>query len=196
MNEELLIVFVKNIKLGSVKTRLAKTVGNDVAFTIYKELVKITEKVTGNIDVAKRIYFSDKIVNTKWIGTEKRVQKGIDLGKRMENAFKEGFNDGYKKIVLIGSDLPDISTNIIEQGFAVLEKKEVVFGPAEDGGYYLVGLTKPTSLIFKNKRWSTPNLLETTINELQTKNIEVSLLKVLNDVDTFEDYKKSSIYKK
>ena len=195
MSKKLLIVFVKNIKLGKVKTRLAKAIGDNGAYNIYKELVKITEKATEDVVVDKLIYFSDTLIDTKWKHVEKRIQQGVDLGARMENAFKEGFENGYDKIVLIGSDLPDISSTIIEQSFTALEKKEVVFGPAEDGGYYLIGLSRLHSCIFKNKAWSTSNLLETTVNELNTYKIAVSLLQTLNDIDTFDDYKKSSIYK-
>jgi hypothetical protein len=187
MSKELLIIFVKNIKLGKVKTRLAKTVGDKAAFTIYKALVEVTEKATSKMDVDKRIYFSDAMVNEKWPIDLKAVQKGTDLGARMSNAFQDGFNDGYENIVLIGSDLPNISSEIINHGFKALLKNEVVFGPAEDGGYYLVGMSKFHQCIFENKAWSTSNLLEETLLELKRKKINPSLIETLNDIDTFED---------
>lgn len=187
MSKELLIIFVKNIKLGKVKTRLAKTVGDDHAFTIYKALVEVTEKATSKMDVDKRIYFSDAIVSEKWPTAYKAMQKGADLGERMSNAFKDGFNDGYENIVLIGSDLPNISSEIINRGFKKLKQNDIVFGPAEDGGYYLVGMSKFHQFIFKNKAWSTSNLLDETLNELKHKKINTSLIETLNDIDTFED---------
>jgi len=187
MPKNLLIIFVKNIKLGVVKTRLAKTVGDDNAFEVYKALVEVTEKATSNINVDKRIYFSDAIIEEKWPNDIKKVQKGNDLGEKMNNAFKDGFTDGYDNIVLIGSDLPNISSDIIQKGFKVLDKSDVVFGPTEDGGYYLVGMTKLYSCIFENKAWSTSNLLEDTLAELHQKKIKVSLIETLNDIDTFED---------
>ena len=101
MTKSLVIVFVKNIKLGTVKTRLAKTIGDIGAFEVYSELVKITEKATENLAIDKRIYFSNAIVDTKWANHSKTVQKGEDLGERMLNAFKDGFNDGYEHIVLL-----------------------------------------------------------------------------------------------
>lgn len=187
MSKKLLIIFVKNIKLGKVKTRLAKTVGDENAFTIYKALVEVTEIATSSINVDKRIYFSDAIIHEKWPNDYKAVQKGEDLGQRMSNAFKDGFNDGYTEIVLIGSDLPNITKKVINNGFGSLKSKEVVFGPAEDGGYYLVGMSKLHHFIFENKAWSTSNLLEETLSELKQKKIEVSLIETLNDIDTFED---------
>ena len=112
----------------------------------------------------------------------------------MQKAFKKAFKDGFEKIILIGSDLPEISAEIIQEGFDSLDKNEVVFGPAEDGGYYLVGMKKSQSFIFENKPWSNPKLLETTLKELGKQDVSFSLLKTLNDIDTFEDFKSSKIY--
>lgn len=187
MNKGLVIVFVKNIKLGKVKTRLAKTVGNESAFTIYSALVDVTERAIAHLDVDKRIYFSDAIVESKWPNEHKAIQQGRDLGERMKNAFAKGFEDGYQNIVLIGSDLPTISTKIIKAGFDSLKTNDVVFGPAEDGGYYLVGLSKMQHCIFDDKPWSTTQLLEVTLEELRAKNIKFGRITTLNDIDTFED---------
>ena len=189
MSKKLIIIFVKNIKLGKVKTRLAKTVGNGAASKVYEALVDITELATSNIQIEKRIYFSDAVVASKWPNAFKTTQRGINLGERMKNAIHEGFNDGYESIVLLGSDLPNISSSIISKGLNALDQTEIVFGPAEDGGYYLVGMNKPHAFIFENKPWSDSKLLETTLNELKNKNIDVSLLETLNDIDTFEDLK-------
>lgn len=194
--KQLLIIFVKNIKLGKVKTRLAKTIGDEGAFEVYSQLVQITEKATENIAVDTVIYFSDTIINSNWNTVHKKVQSGNDLGERMCNAFIDGFKQGYESIVLIGSDLPEISTAIILNGFAVLEKKELVFGPAEDGGYYLIGMNSLNHILFENKPWSQPNLLNITLNELEINNIGFSLIETLNDIDTFEDLIASEFYKK
>ena len=194
MSKELVIVFVKNIKLGKVKTRLARTIGNQGAFEVYSELVKVTEKATKNISADLRIYFSDAVVASKWPNTYKTVQQGSNLGERMLNAFKKGFNDGYERIVLIGSDLPNISETHINSGLEKLLTKDVVFGPAEDGGYYLIGLSKIHHFIFENKPWSQSNLLEETIAELNKKDIKFATLVTLNDIDTFEDLIASKFY--
>ncbi|SFZ89356.1 hypothetical protein SAMN05428642_101191 [Flaviramulus basaltis] len=195
MNKELVIVFVKNIKLGKVKTRLAKTIGNQGAFEVYSELVKVTENATKNLSADIRIYFSDEVVDTKWKGFKKTTQKGNDLGERMKNAFEDGFHDGYKHIVLIGSDLPDICNNHINEGLNNLKENEVVFGPAEDGGYYLIGMSKMHDFIFENKPWSQSILFEETTSELKLKNIKFATLVTLNDIDTFEDLITSKFYK-
>ena len=194
MSKTLLIVFVKNIILGKVKTRLAKTIGDKMALDVYKQLVDITEACSKKVVAAKHIYFSDVVINSLFVEELKFVQEGVDLGERMENAFKKGFDDGFEKIILIGSDLPDISPDIIHEGFDALERNKVVFGPAEDGGYYLVGMSKPQFSVFHNKEWSTEGLLETTLKELGIQDLCYSLLQTLNDIDTFEDLKSNKLY--
>ncbi|GAA4805333.1 TIGR04282 family arsenosugar biosynthesis glycosyltransferase [Litoribaculum gwangyangense] len=195
MTKDLLIVFVKNIKLGKVKTRLAKTIGNEAAFEVYKELVKVTENATKNLKIDIHIYFSDAVIETKWKDFHKAIQVGEDLGERMQNAFKNGFTSGYERISLIGSDLPDINESHINEGFKKLNNFEVVIGPAEDGGYYFLGMTKMHPFIFEKKPWSQQNLLEETLNELTQRNIKFSKLVTLNDIDTYEDLIASSFYK-
>ncbi len=195
MTDTLVIVFVKNIKLGTVKTRLAKTIGDYGAFEVYTELVKITQKATAKLNTDKRIYFSKAIVDDQWTNEFKAIQQGADLGERMLNAFKDGFSAGYKKIVLIGSDLPDINESHILKGIEALDENQVVFGPAEDGGYYLVGMSNLEPSVFTNKPWSQPHLLEETLQELHNLNIKVGTLDVLNDIDTYEDLIASNFYK-
>ena len=194
MSKNLLIVFVKNIILGKVKTRLAKTIGDEGAFKIYRELVGITEKETLKVNADRHIYFSDVIITSKWQGDQKFVQEGVDLGIRMQNAFLEGFAQGYENIIVIGSDLPDISNEVIQAGFDQLESNNVVFGPADDGGYYLLGMSNMTNSIFENKPWSQSTLLDVTLQELSEQQKSVALLPTLNDIDTFEDLIASDFY--
>ena len=195
MNKNLLIVFVKNSVLGNVKTRLAKTIGNVGAFNIYNELVAITEKASSETNADKHIYFSDEVENSNWKNDKKFVQKGADLGIRMQNAFQNGFDLGYENIILIGSDLPSISKEIIETGFDKLQQNDLVFGPAEDGGYYLIGMSKMNPSIFENKPWSKSELLAITLQELNAQKQSVAKIKTLNDIDTFEDLIASDFYK-
>lgn len=192
MPRQLLIVFVKNLTLGKVKTRLAKTIGDINAFNIYKELVSITEHVTSNVQFERHIYFSNEIIDTKWISDKKFIQTEGDIGERMLNAFTDGFNKGFEQIILIGSDLPTISEQIINSGFEALNHSDVVFGPAQDGGYYLVGMNKLPTTLFNNKPWSQPSLLQETLKDLNN----YSLLKELNDIDTIEDLRNSFLNQK
>jgi len=105
----------------------------------------------------------------------------------MQNAFAEGFHLGYSKIIIIGSDLYDIETKDLEQAFNVLNNHEIVIGPAEDGGYYLLGMKQLHPKLFKNKNWGTATVLQDTINELKKSNYK--LLEKRNDVDLYSDIK-------
>ena len=188
-NKSLLIVFLKNMELGKVKTRIAQTLGNENALFVYEELVEITKEAINkllNCDI--QLCFSSTIPTNQEINYLKSVQQGADLGERMKNAFLQGFEKEYDKICLIGSDLPSISAEIIQQGFDSLNNNDIVFGPSEDGGYYLVGINKMIHTIFENKPWSTKKLLQVTLNELQQK--KIFLLETLNDIDDYEDLKK------
>ena len=193
-SENLVIVFAKNIILGKVKTRLAKTIGDNEAFNVYRLLVEITERETmkmENCDV--HIYFSDIVLKALWPDTMKFVQRGNDLGERMMNAFDDSFKSGYKNVIGVGSDLPDLSAEIMTEGLRSLETNDTVFGPSEDGGYYLIGMKKLIPQIFIDKEWSTETLLDVTKSELNELGYSCKLLIELNDVDTFDDLKNSSI---
>ncbi len=194
-NKNLLIVFVKNIILGKVKTRLAKTIGDKGAFDIYSELFAITEKASQEVNVDRHIYFSDVIIPSKWEKDAKFVQEGNDLGEKMQNAFQHGFDLGYQNIVLIGSDLPNISKEIIDNGFQSLTTNDIIFGPAEDGGYYLIGLSKMNTSVFEDKPWSQSELLNVTLEQLKEQHQKVGCIETLNDIDTFEDLIASDFYK-
>ena len=132
----------------------------------------ITEKESmrmTNCDV--HVYFSDLVIEEIWGNKEKFVQKGSDLGERMmEDAFKKSFDKGYKRVIGVRSDLPDLSSEIMTEGLEALKLSDTVFGPSEDGGYYLVGMTYLIPQIFKNKAWSTESLLDDTITELKGMN--------------------------
>lgn len=189
---QLLIVFAKNIVLGKVKTRLAKTQGDSFAFNVYSRLVDITERESlrvTNADV--HVYFSDVVINSKWPNEQKFVQQGESLGDRMKHAFEQGFAAGYERIIGVGADLPDLSAAVMEEGLNALESNDTVFGPSEDGGYYLIGMRKMIPQIFEEKPWSTDSLLQLTMDELKSLDYTTATLGVLNDVDTIEDLKAS-----
>ena len=194
MSENLLIVFVKNAKLGHVKTRLAQTIGSEAALTIYKELIRTTQKATKQTQAEVHIYFSETVETSNWSASKLAIQHGSDLGARMRHAFLDSFDQGYKRVVLIGSDLPDITSAIINQAFDYLQTSEAVIGPAEDGGYYLIGLSKMQTTIFEDMPWSESDLFQKTVDLLWQHQISFETLETLNDIDTFEDLEASHFY--
>lgn len=193
-DKNLLLIFVKNPEKGTVKTRLAKTVGHEKALNTYLKLLDYTIEVAEKVEAKKQIWYSLFADNSDGLGGpgfEKKVQHGENLGIRMSAAFKQGFNDGFKKILIIGSDCPGISAEIIENGYDRLDRQDVVIGPSEDGGYYLIGSNKFIPEIFNEIPWSTENVYPETIRVLKNKSLSYSLLPVLNDIDTEEDLRNS-----
>jgi rSAM/selenodomain-associated transferase 1 len=188
MSKKLLLVFTRNPELGKVKTRLAKKVGAETALKIYTFLLERTRDIATKVSADKAIYYSVKVrENDIWDASifQKHQQVGEDLGIRMLHAFKNGFKAGYKKVIIIGSDLYDLTSETIENAIIALENNEVVIGPAEDGGYYLLGMNSLEEKIFKNKDWGTERVRKDTLKDLKDK--KVFLLGELNDVDIFED---------
>jgi rSAM/selenodomain-associated transferase 1 len=192
-SDNTIIIFQKNLIPGKVKTRLAATVGNQQALEIYKELVAFTHKQTSEVaDADVWIFFSESIeeigVKFQQHVTAKMVQEGSDLGERMHNAFKTIFGMGYKKAILIGTDCPEISPEILETALDSLQNNEAVIGPALDGGYYLVGMKKAQPHLFEHMPWSTENVFPLTLLKLNQLNISYWLLPGLSDIDTEEDW--------
>jgi rSAM/selenodomain-associated transferase 1 len=188
MGKNLLLVFTRNPELGKVKTRLAQTVGNQTALDIYKFLLNKTKDIASKVSADKAIYYSVKIKeNDIWDAGifKKHSQIGEDLGIRMLHAFKNGFDAGYEKVMIIGSDLYDLSSEDIEKAFTALATNDLVIGPAEDGGYYLLGMKSLHTTIFKNKDWSTETVRKDTLEDLKDK--KVKLLEFKNDIDRYED---------
>ena len=162
--------------------------GNETALEIYTFLLEHTVSVTKNLPLDKQVYYSEEIwEDDVWERKfyQKELQQGIDLGERMFTAFEKGFKQGYKKICIIGSDLFDISENDILQAFETLDSNSYVVGPAEDGGYYLLGMTVSNSNLFQDKAWGTGNVLKHTLENL--KNEKYAVLDKRNDVDLYED---------
>ena len=188
MSKNLLLIFTRNPELGKAKTRLAKTVGDETALEIYKFLLQKTKDVSSKVNADKAVYYSVKVrendIWDKYI-FQKYQQFGKDLGIRMQNAFKNGFDADYKKVMIIGSDLYDLSSSTIDVAFHQLENNDVVIGPAEDGGYYLLGMKSLQKKVFENKNWGTETVREDTLFDLTDK--KVFLLPELNDIDVFED---------
>lgn len=190
-NEDLLLIFTRNPEAGKVKKRLAADIGEKSALKVYELLLKHTASVTKDLPCRKRVYYSERIQKDDfWDESfyEKKVQKGEDLGERMQRAFDEGFADGFKKIIVIGSDLYDFQKEDLEKAFFELRDSDFVLGPAQDGGYYLFGMNKVISNVFKNKKWGTSSILKDTMTDLKKE--KVAFLQDKNDIDNFKDLQK------
>ena len=191
-----LIIFVRPPELGKVKTRLAKTIGDERALAIYKLLLNHTQQITQPLNFQKFIYYVDHVVDYDlWNhpGYTKRKQSGNDLGEKMQHAFNELFEQGFKKVLIIGSDCYQLQTPIIEEAVNLLNTNGAVLGPTHDGGYFLLGMNEFHAQLFENKTWSTDQVLNETVSDLKSSNISYSLLNTLCDVDEEADLALSGI---
>lgn len=195
----LLLIFIKNPEPGKVKTRLAETIGEEKAYQVYRRLLQHTLKAAAGVDAARQVWYSSFIDGDDGISEtvfEKKLQQGNDLGGRMSHAFEAGFKRGAGKMVIIGSDCPDISPEIIEQAYHALKTKEIVIGPAKDGGYYLLGMNHYYPELFTGIEWSTGRVLSQTMEKTRKTSLGVYLLPELTDIDTKDDLDKSAMFNK
>lgn len=192
MSKGVIKVFIKNLEVGKVKTRLAASIGNEDALNIYEKLISFTRKTVSEINADKEIWYSSYVDDDDdWESHIyiKYKQKGNDLGERMKYAFSDSFlNDKEAKVLLIGSDCAELTAEILEEAFQKLEKNDIVLGPAVDGGYYLIGMSKFYPSIFEKVSWSTSEVLDQTIEKAKEQGLRYALLKELHDVDTLEDW--------
>ncbi len=179
---------MKNPVKGKVKTRLAKSIGNEKALQIYKMLLHYTGNIVAQLkNCDKAIFYSDFIdKNDMWDKDfyQKYVQDGSDLGERMKNAFAFEFQNKYEKVLIIGTDCHELKTEMLQKAFETLDNNDVVIGPAIDGGYYLLGMKSLHKELFENIPWSTENVLLDSINILKKLQLKYHLLPALSDIDT------------
>lgn len=193
-DRKLLGVFLKYPVPGQVKTRLAGALGDDAAAACYREMAELVLERTAADEAYRRILFvspEERILDfVRWLPDETFLpQRGENLGERMAGAVRQLLAQG-DCAVLIGSDVPDISKAVIVQTFDMLCVHDVVIGPADDGGYYLIGMKQAHAALFDGVAWSTPEVLSATIGKIGMLGLSYALLPELADIDTVEDYQK------
>jgi len=190
------ILFVKLPEKGRVKSRLAQRMNEDLVLRFYENMVLDTIDMLTRGRFPFRVCFTppdagDRIL--EWLGQGYRAfpQNGDDLGDRMENAFEHVFSEGAEDALLIGSDIPGLTFEVMDEAFNALLKNEAVIGPAGDGGYYLIGFKKGPfePVIFHDMVWSTKTVFRETMDKLHDASLKVHVLPELTDVDTVEDLK-------
>ena len=191
INTRVLILFIRNPELGKVKTRLARNLGDAEALRIYKFLLDKTRAASMEVSAKRHLFYSNFIDEQDLWPNEhfhKRLQATGDLGKRMEAAFEQVFQEGAEKVIIIGSDCPELNGAILEQAFAALEQHDFVLGPTPDGGYYLLGMNHFEPSVFREIEWSTETVREKTLKRIHDLDKSVFLLPELNDIDVAEDW--------
>jgi uncharacterized protein len=188
-SENLLILLTKMPEAGKVKSRLSSEIGPEKAAEVYAQLLRNTLAQMKATNSAKTIALEgNEALFTEAFGQWTIwPQEGNDLGKRMQLAFERAFQIAYKRVVLIGGDCPEMSAKFLESAFEKLNDNDLVLGPSQDGGYYLIGLKKTEPRLFENMQWSHDKVFELSIARAAEQNLKVALLPMLRDIDHLAD---------
>ncbi len=184
-----LLVFIRNAIRGKVKTRLAAELGADEALRIYRHLLETTHETVSAAGIPFSVHYSEQVITDDiWRDAAyKQQQRGESLGMRLKIAFERAFRAGNEKVCAIGSDCVELRGDHIRNAFRALDSNDVVIGPARDGGYYLIGMSRFHAELFHLKSWSSSLLLEDTIAATKKLGLDYVLLEELGDIDTVED---------
>jgi rSAM/selenodomain-associated transferase 1 len=192
---DVLAVFLKQPRPGTVKSRLAATIGAEAAAAVYlviaEEVVRRTAPPRDEYD--RRFVFDPPEAGAaigEWLGVPSGVlmpQSAGDIGARMARAFDALFQGGARRVVLVGTDVPALAFEDVRSALESLDEHDVAIGPATDGGYYLIALKRPQPELFREIRWSSDDVLANTLDRASRRGLSVRVLRTIGDVDTVED---------
>jgi hypothetical protein len=177
-----------------VKTRLAAGIGAGAALAVYQELLQRTLAAAAPVEAHKTLWLAEAPTAAvafpeAWIDYEQLLQFPGDLGLKMQAAFAHAFAAGATAALIIGTDCPGLTAELLEQAYTALTTHEVVIGPAEDGGYYMLGMKELYEDLFVNKSWSTDSVLAHTLADADRLGLRVAQLPTLRDIDDADDLK-------
>lgn len=187
-----LICFTRVPKPGVTKTRLLPILSGGQCAKLHTAFLTDLARVYAGMDADLFIAYT---ADPEWemlkeifpAAKDFFPQEGADLGQKMYRAICTVLELGYEAVVLTGADLPRMSADHLETGFAALEGADIAIGPTSDGGYYLVGMKSPHRAIFENQQYGGSTVLENTVAAGQAAGLTVALAKNCDDVDTPED---------
>ncbi len=190
-----LIIFTRFPEPHKTKTRLIPALGPGGAADLQRRMTRHTldtvHKLAKRFSLSLEVRFeggtAQKMAQRFGSDVSYRPQGPGDLGARMERAFADAFREGAQRAVIVGTDCPDLSQDLLRDAFERLATSDLVLGPAVDGGYYLIGLRHPTPPLFDSIQWGSEEVLEKTISLAGNLALDVSLLRTLSDVDRPED---------
>jgi len=196
--DKALLIFAKQPLPGKVKTRLSPPLSVQAAADIYHCMLSDTLAKTADLPGVERFLFFEPSTGAAdffwkvFPGIRTFPQMGDGLGERLEKAFETVFALGFESVAAIGTDSPDLPLSHLQEPFRLLEDDvaDVIFGPAADGGYYLVALGSFCPGLFRDIPWSTNRVLEMSMGAARTLGLKAACLPVWHDMDTVEDLKR------
>jgi uncharacterized protein len=187
-----LVLFLKAPRAGMVKTRLAAALGPERACAAYRVLVDTLVRQLAGIEAVQLRFAPDdaqaEVAAWQQPGWSTAPQGPGDLGLRLSRAFAEAFAHGRERVVVIGSDCPELQGTDVRAAWLALDEADVVLGPARDGGYWLIGLRQPQPELFAGMPWSSERVLEETLARCRARQLKWQLLRELTDVDELEHW--------
>lgn len=192
---ERVVVFTRYPEPGLTKTRLIPMLGREGAAELHRRMTEHTLSRVRSlariraVSIEVRYVGGDRMKMRDWLGSDLtfRRQRGANLGSRMAGAFRNAFKDGAKRVVIIGTDCPAVTTRLLAEALDSLCKHELVVGPALDGGYYLIGLRRVIPDLFRSVKWGTTEVLEETMRRAARSGVTATTLPTEGDVDCPED---------
>jgi rSAM/selenodomain-associated transferase 1 len=191
-----LVIMARYPRAGTTKTRLARSIGDEETVLLYKAfLTDLAQKFAGQVADLHLAYtppevnyahFMESLAPSYVQHMRCFPQQGTDLGDRLLHAFQWMYESGYECTIVVGSDSPQIRRDIVASARRALDEADVVLGPADDGGYYLIAMREPYD-VFRNIPMSTSRVLQMTIELAQSQGLKVSTLETLFDVDELPD---------
>lgn len=189
-----LAIFAKAPIPGHAKTRLGRSIGPERAALAYEELLRgFLGAVPGRLPGWRvRLYLAESRdfpwFKAHWPDLPLTAQRGSNLGERMHQAFLDLFQEGHDRVMVVGTDIPELDAETIQRAAALLREARVVIGPTHDGGYYLLGMRSPGWDLFSGIEWDAAGVFEGTLDRATKNGLEVARLPTLHDVDTLEDW--------
>lgn len=195
-SREVLILFARFPEPGHTKTRLVPLLGPERAAAAYRRVAEATAREAARLNRRgiERVVCVEPASKmgeiSRWLGSSfsYRPQVEGNLGDRLAAAFARAFAPGAARVVAVGTDCPGLDASILGRAFDALASHEAVLGPAADGGYYLIGMARPLPGVFMEIPWSTAEVAGVTLRRLREEGASVSILDVLRDLDTPEDF--------
>lgn len=200
MTDTCILFFVKYPQPGKVKTRLGEVIGPETAARLYALFVEDMLRGLDALPSDLRVCYLPQPDTedggmrerfAQWLGEGRAYypQRGEHLGERMSDAMEAAFADGYARVVLMGSDIPDFPPELVHKALLDLDRKDAAIGPAYDGGYYLIGFRRETFFpeVFQGILWGEADVFRPTMERLRLRRLDVLRLPDWNDVDTIWD---------
>lgn len=196
-SDSALIIMARHPRRGAVQSTLANTLGEDIAAEFHRLCAErlFLELERLPFPVKRYLFYSgkdDESALRHWTGDSFsfELQRGEDRGERLQYAFATTFAKRFRKAVIVGTDIPDLTAGLIDEALHLLDSYDAVIGPDHNGGYYLLGLKAVHEPLFRDVPWGTSRVYGHTLRMIKTLNLSLAFLPVLIDVNTEDDLRR------